>query len=176
MKLGMSRAMAQPTRSRAVAMCIHSLAGSLSEASSDIQANVSGRRTESNHCATMVLLPYPAGAAINVTGCWAARWSCSTRRVRGTHSDRAGGGRSLASSMESTGCVPRLALAVATLVTPDTALRLHQSRGAPNAIPQKATLPGIEDCKYTPDPLVRVRRQLSAALLAADKLTIRVAL
>ena len=52
-----SRAILQPARSRAVAICVHSRTGSLSGASSEIQATISGRAGDASHCVTTVVLP-----------------------------------------------------------------------------------------------------------------------
>ena len=103
MKPAMSRAITQPARSRAVAMCVQRRTGSLSAVSRDTHAIFAGREVEASHWVTAVVLPYPAGAAIKVTGRCEAFSSSSTSRLLVTHSGRAGGGRSLASSMKSTG-------------------------------------------------------------------------
>ena len=51
-----------------------------------------------SHWATSVVLPYPAGAAIRVTGWRTARIMASTRRLRSIQLSRAGGGWSFAST------------------------------------------------------------------------------
>jgi hypothetical protein len=144
-KPAMSRATRQPARSRAVAICVHSRAGSLSEVSSDIQATFAGADSEANHWATTVVLPYPAGAAINVTGRWVARLSSSSSRTRTTHSERAGGGRSLASKIEATSW-PLRASSVVRLVTCRHRAVAPNMRSAILLDPWP-TLPGCDQCR-----------------------------
>ena len=72
----------QPARSRAVAMWVQNLTGSLSAASSATQARLRPV-SRSSHCATTVVLPYPAGAAIKVSGhSLTDRSRVTTRRSR----------------------------------------------------------------------------------------------
>src|SRR3954470_3429200 len=68
---------ADPARCNAWVTSLHSRTGALSAASIETQGT--RRRGETTHWATSVVLPYLTGAAISVSGRWAARSITSIR-------------------------------------------------------------------------------------------------